>query len=224
MICKKCGKEIDDASKFCEYCGSKLKQKKKKGKIKKILLSVLIVIVVIVLAYVSRIWFVDIASNTLLKTGSNIDYNLYLYDDYIDVNITDIDLNSNILKFVDIDANLDICDENSSFEDPGNIHYSASQLLGIDESNIYFSENMNYVEKVSDAEISGSLVKINNIDFENGKKYKCYLTLSINPKCPKNQNLIKSTLKIDNALGVFGCFNYFESYFLYENGEFIKVN
>ncbi len=49
MICKKCKKEIDDDSKFCEFCGNKtLKDEKRKTeslKSKKVLVILFIIII-----------------------------------------------------------------------------------------------------------------------------------------------------------------------------------
>lgn len=226
MICKNCGFENEKDAKFCENCGSKVKSKNKLKKTQKILLTILSVMIVIVLAYASRFLFLEIAFNSIKNIKTNQDcFSLYLYDDYIDVNITDGYLKPDILKFVDVEARLYICNEDSTFNERGSEYYDFWELLNIDKSDVYIStENGSYVYEVSDATYKSTSIEISDIDLEDGENYKCYLQLDLNPKEPKNYKCHLIVNTIDRVLETHGYFSVFESNFLYENGEFIKIN
>ncbi len=47
MYCRKCGKQIDDDSKFCEHCGYQFNKNTRKNKGKKIIIAVAVIIVII---------------------------------------------------------------------------------------------------------------------------------------------------------------------------------
>lgn len=223
MICKKCGKEIDDASKFCEHCGSKANVEKK-GRFKKI--SVIVIVIVLILSpYFSRILFAKIAQNNLesMKANTDCSYTLYWYDDYIDANITGGYLKPTILKFTDLSARLYICNENSTLADMGSSYYEFWDIPQIDKSNVYIStENGSYVFEESKATYTSDNIDEYN-SFEEGTIYRCYLQLTISPKKENYGSFYPIIKDIDYALGQYGVYYTFSSDFIYENGQFIKV-
>ncbi len=232
MICKKCGKEIDNASKFCEYCGTKLKQKKKRSKTKKIILSVLIVIVLIVLTFASRYLLFEIASKGIdkMESSASID-SLTVNDDSVDINITNNFSNTLLVHCTDYNINLNIYTNN---EEQRICYYF---LTEIDKSGIQFDRtywnNMNDAEQNSHGD--------NSFDFEEGKIYKMNIDITVAPfrhmKSEYQGRKIISDIdyyisdKITLLTDTDGYTSYLfrnsidiESYFLYENGEFIKIN
>ncbi len=230
MICKSCGKENDDASKFCEYCGAKLKQKKKRSKTKKIILSVLIVIVLIVLTFASRYLLFEIASKGIDKMENSASINsLTVYDDSVDVNITNNYSNPLLFHCTDYNINLNIYTNN---EEQRICYYF---ITDIDKSGVQFDgtywNNFNVSEQNSHGD--------NSFNFEEGKIYKINIDITVEPfrhmKSEYQGRKIISDIDyyISNKITLLtgGHTSYLfrnsidiESYFLYENGEFIKVN
>ncbi len=232
MICKNCGKEIDDSSKFCEYCGAKLKQKKKRSKTKKIILSVLSVIILIVLAFASRYLLFGIASKGIdkMKNSASID-SLTVYDDSLDVNITNNYSNPLLFHCTDYIINLNIYtnneDECIGYYRPTDIDKSGSQFDGTYWNNNHYDE------------IVQSSYGDNCFDFEEGEIYKINISIQLEPlghmKSEHQGRRIISDIdyyisnKIMILTDIYTSYLFrnsidIESYFLYENGEFIKVN
>jgi len=67
MYCRKCGKQIDDDSKFCEHCGynfmNNTQKYKRKRKVKKTVITIVIIAILLIV-----VWF---AYNLLFNNGSS---------------------------------------------------------------------------------------------------------------------------------------------------------
>lgn len=216
MICKKCGKEIDNASKFCEHCGAKMELKQKKKKSKRVILSVLSVIIVIILAYASRFLVLNNVANSIydMYYNPNCFADIFLYDDYIDVNITDHYLKPTLFRLSNMTAQLQF------YTDDNNYYYCNS--VNYEEFSIYFDlDNVGYLDN------DNNICDMNcNLNLDEGKVYKVTIEIWVSLYNPNNSVILN---KIDNTMAdilYIGTANFtsIDGYFLYENGEFIKVN
>lgn len=225
MICKNCGKEIDDDSLFCECCGAKnydenkiekaepKTQGKKKGK--RIIKSILSIIIVVVLAYASRFFIFDIATNCILDLTDEANLNsINLNDSYLAADLDDSYLKPLLLSLVDVEAYLYIY---TDYTEDANC-YVYQDLDKINKSSVWF-ETAFSPSFWDDGEQKMYYDK--GFKLADGEVYRVKLEVVAEPKFSQNQ-LINELDSYFNFSGGIG--GGVEANFLYENGEFIRVN
>lgn len=242
MICKNCGKEIDDVSKFCEHCGAKIKQKKKATKKSIKILGFIVVLIILLTIFLAPAckYYRNDYYNVAAKVKSNMLFNEQFIDS-IKVNREDYSI-----ELVFSDNNFDnVIDDSLMFQgyefsweinclayDPDADNYSFVEyspeknqvhemLPGINYGIIHESFYNNHLDFPKQ-----TTIEYCDTNFKENEIYKFTFTVYLAPKDNYGTLLRKLCYRIlsNNYITSFLMDGFTTaSYFIYENGEFKAI-